>query len=115
MIHMQDIPLTCRDCGKEFLFTVAEQEFYKEKGFENQPVRCPECRAAKKARFNQNRGPRQMFTITCSNCGKEDQVPFKPKGDRPVLCNDCFQKQKAEGQAMQEQPIQEEHVPTEQG
>lgn len=45
-----DITLTCKDCGKEFVFTAGEQQFYAEKGFENQPVRCPECRKAKKQR-----------------------------------------------------------------
>lgn len=49
---MEDIKLNCRDCGSEFLFTVGEQEFYKEKGFENQPTRCTDCRKARKARFN---------------------------------------------------------------
>lgn len=45
---MQDKTLVCKDCGKEFVFTVGEQEFYKEKGFDNEPVRCPDCRRAKK-------------------------------------------------------------------
>ena len=45
---MEDKKITCKDCGKEFIFTVGEQEFYKEKGFENDPVRCPECRKARK-------------------------------------------------------------------
>lgn len=50
---MEDKKITCRDCGNEFVFTVGEQEFYKEKGFENDPVRCPDCRRARKAeRFN---------------------------------------------------------------
>lgn len=49
---MEDKKIICKDCGKEFLFTVGEQEFYKEKGFENEPVRCPECRKARKQRFN---------------------------------------------------------------
>lgn len=53
---MEDKTLTCKDCGKTFTFTVGEQEFYKQKGFENEPVRCPECRKAKKqARNNTNR------------------------------------------------------------
>lgn len=47
---MQDKIITCRDCGTEFTFTVAEQEFYQEKGFENDPVRCKDCRIAKKNR-----------------------------------------------------------------
>lgn len=45
---MSDKKLICKDCGKTFLFTEAEQEFYKKKNFENEPQRCPECRAAKK-------------------------------------------------------------------
>ncbi len=48
----KDITLTCRDCGKEFIFTSGEQQFYSEKGFENQPVRCPSCRKAKKQQNN---------------------------------------------------------------
>lgn len=94
----QDQTLTCRDCGNQFTWTASEQEFYQSKGFQNSPVRCPSCRAAKKARMDGNgRGPRQMFEITCSNCGKTDQVPFQPRGDRPVLCSDCFRKQKEGG------------------
>ena len=54
---MEDKKIVCKDCGKEFIFTVGEQEFYKEKGFENDPVRCPECRKARKAQ-KMNRGRR---------------------------------------------------------
>ena len=46
---MEDKKITCKDCGKEFIFTVGEQEFYKEKGFENDPFRCHEWRKARKA------------------------------------------------------------------
>ena len=46
---MEDKKIICKDCGKEFVFLVGEQEFYKEKGFENDPVRCPDCRGARKA------------------------------------------------------------------
>ena len=45
---MQDKTIVCKDCGKEFVFTVRDQEFYKEKGFDNEPKRCKECRIAKK-------------------------------------------------------------------
>ena len=45
---MEEKTLQCKDCGKQFVFTVGEQEFYKEKGFENEPQRCPECRQARK-------------------------------------------------------------------
>lgn len=50
-----DITLTCKDCGSEFTFTAGEQAFYTEKGFDNQPVRCANCRRARKQRsFNNN-------------------------------------------------------------
>lgn len=39
-------------------------------------------------------GPREMHKATCSDCGQECEVPFKPSGDRPVYCRDCFQKHK---------------------
>ena len=55
---MADKDLTCKDCGSTFVFTEGEQAFYKEKGFENEPQRCAECRRAKK---NQNdRGGRDF-------------------------------------------------------
>ena len=45
---MADKTLVCKDCGKDFLFTEGEQEFYKEKGFDNEPQRCVDCRRARK-------------------------------------------------------------------
>ena len=53
-----DKTLVCKDCGKEFVFTEGEQAFYKEKGFENEPQSCPDCRKARKAQSN-NRGFRK--------------------------------------------------------
>ena len=47
-VSFQDRSLTCRDCQREFVFTGGEQEFYASKGLQNDPVRCPECRAARK-------------------------------------------------------------------
>ena len=52
---MEDKKLVCKDCGAEFVFTAGEQEFYKEKGFTNEPSCCPECRKARKAQFNKKR------------------------------------------------------------
>ena len=52
---MPDKTLICKDCGNEFVFTEGEQAFYKEKGFENEPQRCPECRKSRKqSRNNRN-------------------------------------------------------------
>ncbi len=56
---MPDKTIICRDCNKEFVFTEGEQEFYQEKGLQNEPQRCPECRKAKKAEFNRNRFQRR--------------------------------------------------------
>ena len=84
----QDKTLTCRECGAEFTFSSSEQEFYAEKGFQNEPGRCSECRTRRKAANNRNR---QMYPVTCAKCGKETEVPFEPRGDRPVYCRDCFQ------------------------
>ncbi len=37
-----------------------------------------------------DRGPRQLYPATCAECGVQTEVPFEPKGDRPVYCRDCF-------------------------
>lgn len=96
-----DKPLQCRDCGGEFIFTAGEQEFYQQKGLLNEPARCPECRASRKAqrmsgesqgtaRSGASRGPREMHPAVCAECGAETQVPFLPRGDKPVYCSTCF-------------------------
>ncbi len=96
-MDFQDKVLVCRDCGKEFLFSAGEQAFYAEKGFQNEPTRCRNCRAARKggagAATPESGGSRPLFAAVCSECGKETQVPFRPSGDRPVYCSDCFSKQ----------------------
>lgn len=48
----KDKRIICKDCGTEFLFTIGEQKFFAEKGFENDPIRCPECRAKRKEQKN---------------------------------------------------------------
>lgn len=90
---MADKTLVCKDCGASFTFTDAEQAFYREKGFENEPQRCSDCRIAKKkARGSSgSRGDREMFPATCVECGRETTVPFKPNPDKPVYCKDCYQ------------------------
>lgn len=85
----EDKILVCKDCGKEFTFTAGEQEFYAEKGLQNEPQRCKECRQARK---NSRGTERKMYKAICTECGAECEVPFEPKGDKPVLCNDCFRR-----------------------
>ena len=41
-----------------------------------------------------SRGPREMHDVTCSECGAQTQVPFKPAEGRPVFCKDCYMKKK---------------------
>lgn len=100
---LQDRLIVCRDCGRDFTFTTGEQEFYQSKGLQNDPVRCPECRSARKsirtspeaeagyvryggaASFG-GRTPRQMHPAACAMCGDMIEVPFLPRGDRPVFC-----------------------------
>ena len=40
--------------------------------------------------YGRDRGPREMFSATCSSCGREAQVPFRPTSGKPVYCSDCF-------------------------
>lgn len=87
----QDKTVVCKDCGEEFVFTVGEQEFYAEKGFENEPQRCKPCRDSRKNARNGR--TREMFNAVCAACGVETQVPFQPREDRPVYCRDCFTNQ----------------------
>jgi len=89
--------LTCKDCGNPFDFTARDQMFYAEKGFENEPQRCRDCRAARKSQRNggasipsSTSGLREMFDAVCAQCGTSTTVPFKPRGDRPVYCRACF-------------------------
>ena len=123
-----DSTLTCRDCGQAFTFTSGEQDFYASRGF-SEPSRCPDCRAARKAErgsgggggygggsyssyssggysssgggggYGGGRGSREMFSATCSSCGKEAQVPFQPRGDKPVYCSDCFEQRRGSSYA----------------
>lgn len=86
-----DRTLTCKECGVEFVFSASEQEFYAEKGFQNDPARCPQCRTARK---RQRSSSREMHTVVCAECGCDTQVPFRPTEDRPVYCRDCYQKQR---------------------
>ena len=113
-----DKTIACRDCGTDFVFTAGEQEFYAQKGFTNEPTRCPACRQQRKASgggrgsygerdsygsrgggggYSSGGGSREMHTTTCASCGKEAQVPFVPRGDKPVYCSDCFRPRQGSG------------------
>jgi CxxC-x17-CxxC domain-containing protein len=91
----EDKTIQCSDCGRTFTFSAQEQEFYASKGYTNEPKRCPECRQTRKAERGDGGGrggggQRQMYPAKCAKCGKDTQVPFQPRGDKPVYCSDCF-------------------------
>jgi CxxC-x17-CxxC domain-containing protein len=98
-----DKSLSCADCGATFTFTAGEQEFHASKGFTNEPRRCPSCRTARRSNRDGGGGGgrsggfgggggqrREMYDVQCAQCGKMTQVPFNPRGDRPVYCSDCY-------------------------
>jgi len=101
----QDRTLTCQDCGQAFTFTAEDQQYHAEKGFANEPKRCTSCRQNRRSERGgggggyggggggYGGGQREMHPAVCAQCGKQTQVPFLPRGDRPVYCSDCFSKQ----------------------
>jgi len=120
MASTEDKSITCVDCGQEFLFTAGEQAFYRERGLTNEPTRCKSCREKRKAGRpsggggggghgggggyggggggGYGRAEKTMYPATCSNCGRDTEVPFPPTPGRPVLCRDCFNASKGTGQ-----------------
>lgn len=116
MSSFTDKTLKCVDCGSDFTYAASEQELHKSLGYQNEPKRCAPCREAKRVRKGDGggrggggrggfggrgggggggNGPREFFTAMCAECGKEAQLPFKPRGDRPVYCSDCFSKRRS--------------------
>ncbi len=90
---MADRSLVCRDCGKDFVFTIGEQDFYRAKGLQNEPQRCPTCRTNRR-REKLGLPAREMHQVTCAICKGTSFVPFMPRLDRPVYCSNCFEKVK---------------------
>jgi len=97
-MSFEDKSIQCSDCGTTFTFGAEEQELFRSRGYTNEPKRCPSCRQARKSErsgssYGSSYGSRrQMFPATCAECGKDTEVPFEPRGDRPVYCSDCYSK-----------------------
>ena len=97
-MEYQDKVLKCAECSAEFVFTAGEQMFYADKGFKNEPKRCKGCKAKRAETSGHSNGvQRTETTATCSQCGKETTVPFKPTQGRPVYCRECFQQRRSVG------------------
>jgi CxxC-x17-CxxC domain-containing protein len=104
-MEYHDKVLKCVDCGAEFVFTAGEQMFFADKGFKNEPKRCKNCKSRRGQGGERAGGggggggySRSETKTTCSQCGKETTVPFKPTQGRPVYCRECFQQRRAMGQ-----------------
>ena len=98
-----DQELTCSDCGQTFTFTSEDQDFFRERGYST-PKRCKNCRQAKKNEQangggggGYQRSESRGTSVICSGCGQQTTVPFEPRGDRPVYCQNCFNARKTGG------------------
>lgn len=89
-VKFRDMELHCMDCGRLFIFSAAEQEFFQSKGFKHIPKRCKRCRMTHSGKKNAHLPPE--VEVNCAECGVRTTVPFKPAQGRPVLCRSCFQK-----------------------
>ena len=101
-MEYHDKVLKCSECSAEFVFTAGEQMFFADKGFKNELKRCKACKAkrAESSGGGANGSPIRSETKTsCSQCGKETTVPFRPTQGRPVFCRECFQQRRAMGAA----------------
>ena len=99
-MEFQDKVLKCVDCGADFVFTAGEQLFFHDKQFKNEPKRCKPCKTKRAqslgiASGGQGNYQKVETRTTCSQCGKETTVPFKPTQGRPVYCRECFQSRRA--------------------
>ena len=102
-MSFQEKSILCSDCGASFTFSVQEQERFASRGLTNDPKRCSWCRAARKIQLNKDENgissysyspQRQFFPATCAQCGRNTQVPFQPRGGKPVYCSACYNKVK---------------------
>jgi len=87
----QDLTIKCRDCGKSFIFSARDQEFFAQKGYTNMPVRCKDCRnIRKKAGPETGTQNKTLYNIVCKQCGKSGEMATEPRKPDDVLCSECF-------------------------
>lgn len=83
--ELSEETLECRDCGDLFLFTVQEQEYYRDKGLKHKPSRCPTCR-----KKNRDQIQAAQVPVRCRKCHKNGFVPEAVPEAIDVLCEACF-------------------------
>lgn len=86
----------CRDCEQEWTFGVLEQALYAERGYQNDPSRCKDCRDNRKSK-NRPAANDGNYKGVCDECQGVAIVPFKPRSDRPLYCRSCFLQQRRTG------------------
>ena len=93
----EEMDILCIDCNKNFIWTIGEQTFFRDKGLKNPPKRCKDCKQAKNERLAaiaaaQAAGIKQRIevAVSCARCGAQTTVPFYPSQGRPVYCRSCF-------------------------
>jgi len=95
--EFKDKIINCIDCGQEFVWSIGEQAFFRDKGLINPPKRCKNCKQAKNERLAaitaaQEAGIKQRIEVAvhCAKCQSYTTVPFYPSQGRPVFCRSCY-------------------------
>jgi len=95
--EFEDETISCIDCEKDFIWTIGEQKFYRDKGLQNPPKRCKDCKQAKNERISsiadaKAAGVKQKIEVAvyCASCKGYTTVPFYPSQGRPVYCRSCY-------------------------
>ncbi len=85
----------CRDCGMDFIFCKAEQDYFNTKKLKNPPQRCHNCRVLRRAELSDEQS-HHISALVCASCYSLTYVPFKPNGQKPIYCVECYYSRKLE-------------------
>jgi len=110
--NLEDANIVCIDCGNDFVWKVGEQLFFRDKGLQNPPKRCKDCKQAKNERLNAvlagaEAGSKKIeVAVYCAQCSGYTTVPFYPSQGRPVYCRSCFLQMNQSSQNGESEPIE---------
>ena len=88
MTEFRDETIQCNTCGKNFIWAVKEQEFFRDRGLKNKPTRCIDCRKRRREALK-NEG--ELIDISCSKCGTRATSPFIEAKQKTLYCASCFE------------------------